>query len=40
LDILDNDRITLFGSVGIFIGLSIAFIGYLLAHKGFMGSWR
>ena len=39
VDVFKNERITLWGSVGIFIGLSIAFVGYIVAHRGFKGSW-
>jgi hypothetical protein len=40
LDIHESGAVSLFGAAGIFLGISVAFIGYLLAHKGFIGHWR
>ncbi len=38
-DMLNNETITFWGAVGIFLGLSVAFFGYIVAHRGFKGSW-
>jgi hypothetical protein len=40
MDIHEHEAISLFGAAGIFLGISVSFIGYLLAHKGFIGHWR
>lgn len=39
IDVITHKTITFWGSAGIFVGLSIAFLGYIIAHKGLKGSW-
>ncbi len=39
VDVFKHETLTFWGLVGVFIGLSIAFLGYIIAHRGFKGSW-
>jgi hypothetical protein len=39
MDVFIHERITFWGSMGIFFGISTAFVGYIIAHRGFKGCW-
>ena len=34
-----NGGITVLGALGIFFGLSVAFVGYIVSHRGLTGHW-
>jgi hypothetical protein len=38
-DFQNNQMLTAFGIIGIFIGVLMIFIGYIIAHRGFTGYW-
>jgi hypothetical protein len=38
-DVLMHERITVWGMAGIFVGFSVCFLGYIVAHKGLTRCW-
>jgi|SRR3989337_3227945 len=38
-DVFRNQRLTILSIGGIFAGISMLFLGYIISHRGFTGHW-